>query len=130
MDDVNTKDFKGCVAWFVVFLFGLCAIPINIITWAYISSCFYYWYMPYVMVSFPQFKFSSFVALNIIVGSMGLPYFLHTVVELGNKTNKEIPTPSKVSIDLIVKVFIVPWMLLLIGYIMFKIITCFISPAV
>lgn len=128
----KTDDTPGCLSWIGVLVLALFCAPIGILTYAYCSSCVYYWYMPYVMASFPQFKLTAFIGLNAIVGMLSMPFFVQSILDIQKKADKndDDKTPSSHAFDLILKVFVLPWVVLLIFYVMFKLITLFIVPVV
>jgi hypothetical protein len=129
------KQKPGCGAFILFILFSIASIPVALMSYAYVTKCAYFWYMPYIMASFPKLEFSSFIALNVLIAIVMMwntSKLTFDVTNINSKLKKI--TDSNGLWDLyssvIGVVYLVPWLGLLFNYIMFKIITCFISPVV
>ena len=132
---MNTEDSKesndGILTWIVTAIFALLSYPIGLISWAYIASCSYFWWMPYILSTYPHFSFTSFIALMQLMGmfvGISMSGIILDVETLKKGSGIFEITPKSIAIRTVMLVYIIPWILLVVSFIFFKIITHFISP--
>lgn len=121
----NTET-SGCLSLLGLLLFSIITFPISMVSYAYVSKCFYSWWMPYIIASYPQFTLTNFIAMNSLTGVFVAPYLFSTFGQVKLNNNNNI---SMKYFQIILIGYFLPWILLFTGWIFKLIITCFIPLA-